>query len=150
MSTIKDVAKAAEVSQATVSAVVNGVTYTGPATTLVAASPPADTYYIDINLGNLSVAASNLTGSRWVGVYDTSKALVASYLLTTASPSYVFTLQGGGNYVVTICGNTYTPPATQPVTTTSRYRDYPTTSPYYLVVPTDGTTYFLTGMRAPS
>ena len=133
-----------------VSAVVNGVTYTGTQTTLVAASPPAATYYIDLNLGKLSVAASALTGSRWVGVYDASKALVASILLTTASPTYLFTLQGGGNYVVTICGNTYTPPATQPVTTANKYRDYPTTSPYYLVVPTDGTTYTLSGMQAPN
>ena len=75
---------------------------------------------------------------------------MASYLFTVASPTYLFTLPGGGNYVVTICGNTYTPPASQPPTTANKYRDYPTTSPYYLVVPTDGSTYSLTGAQAPN
>jgi len=75
---------------------------------------------------------------------------VASSLFATGSPTFVFSLQGGGNYVVTVCGNTFTPPAAQPVTTANKYRDYPTASPYYLVVPTDASTYFLTGVQAPN
>jgi Tfp pilus assembly protein PilV len=125
------------------SAVVNGVTYSGGQTSLNAASPPLTPYPISITPGHLLVGVSPGTGSwsRPVAIYDSSSALVATATVTVAAPSVNFTLPGG-MYTITL-GGTLSPswsswPTTLPSNTASKYKNYALTSPG---VPTNGGTY---------
>jgi type II secretory pathway pseudopilin PulG len=100
---------------------------------LVVASPPLDTFYVDFLAGGLSVTVNPKpsSGSRKIGIYDTSGALVAQGSATKTAPTVEFTLPGG-DYTVAVCKSGMTPPATLPSGTNYRFV-YPT-------VPTDGGT----------
>jgi hypothetical protein len=122
-----------------VAAVLNGITYNGPQTHVVAASPPTTPYDINVTLGHLIVRVKSKTGSwtRNVGVYDTSNKLVATAYATRADSDVDFYVPGGV-YTVVICGSltTYLPPDL-PTGSTGYYGLHPLTAPG---VPTDGGT----------
>jgi hypothetical protein len=123
-----------------VAAVLNGISYNGSQTHIVAASPPTTPYDINVTLGHLVVRVKPKTGTwkRNVGLYDTSGQLVASAYATVADPDVDF-LVPGGVYRVVICGSKTSSLPQSPVPTAQ--------SLYYRVevlgapgVPTDGGT----------
>jgi hypothetical protein len=130
-------------------AVVNGLSYTGSQATLVAASPPTTSYYLDISPGVLTVSVSpGATGwTRPVGVYNAAKALVATSTVTVASPSSAFSIPGG-MYTVVV-GGTSSPawaswPTTLPSNLANTYKQTALTSPGLPI----GGTYSVTALAA--
>jgi hypothetical protein len=122
-----------------VAAVLNGITYSGPQTHIVAVSPPTTPYDINVTLGHLIVRVKSKTGSwtRNVGLYDTSNKLVTTAYATRADPNVDFDVPGGV-YTVVICGSytSYLPPDL-PTASTGYYGLHVLGAPG---VPTDGGT----------
>jgi Tfp pilus assembly protein PilV len=123
--------------------VVNGITYNGAQTTIVAASPPTTPYDLDITLGHLIVRVKSKTSSGWkryVGLYDSDGDLVATGQATKADPDVDFWVPGG-NYTAVICGanaNTLPMPSTIPADSPTRYGSHAIPKP----VPTNGGTVY--------
>ena len=134
-----------------VTATVNGQPYSATQVSIVAASPPTTTTWINMLAGVLSVAVPpGGTGwSRYIGIYDSSNSLVASGTATVAQPTPTFVLPGG-MYTVTVCGTlaTLPLPATLPANTANKYKNYALTAPGVPI--NTGGTYFLTNALAPN
>jgi len=132
-----------------VSAVYNGITYTGPNVALSAGSPAAQ-YQIDINPGTISVAVVPGGWGSWsrdVAVYDSSDHEVARGVVTRWDSTLLFT-EPPGMYTVVVCGNRVSPPwnGIRPDDVRRRYTNYPMTPPGL----TNGGTYYFTDLTAPS
>jgi hypothetical protein len=131
-----------------VSAVYNGITYTGSDVTLSAGTPAA-LYHIDISLGTISVAVvpGGWSWSREVAVYDSSDHEVARGVVTRWDSTLLFT-EPPGMYTVVVCGSRISPPSSgiRPDDVRRQYTNYTMTPPGL----TNGGTYYFTDLYAPS